>query len=93
MSEAGRPLRSQPRVISTDYTPVDCGLHSEYERLVMQGRECTLGWCDAAGKTYRQRVTPTDIFTRDREEYLQVIDAGGVTRNIRLDRIRHCTPA
>ena len=77
----------------TDYTPVDCGLHSAYELLVMQRRSCLLGWRDAPGNEYRQVVTPTDLFTRNREEYLRVIDADGVTHNIRLDRVRHCTPA
>ena len=77
----------------TDYTPVDCGLHSEYELLVMQQRGCLLGWRDVPGNEYRQLVTPTDLFTRNREEYLRVIDADGVTHNIRLDRVRHCTPA
>jgi len=76
----------------TDYKPVDCGLHSEYERLIIQRRSCKLGWQDASGTVHIQVVTPTNLYTRTSEEFMVVTDAAGVTHAIRLDRIRHCTP-
>ena len=59
----------------------------------MQHRNCTLSWTDAAGTAHIQLVTPTDLCTRNREEFMIVTDNAGVTHTIRLDRIRHCTPA
>jgi len=76
----------------TDYKPIDCGLHSEYELLIMQHRNCTLAWKDAAGSAHIQLVTPTDLYTRNSEEFMVVTDTAGVTHAIRLDRIRHCNP-
>ena len=76
----------------TDYRPIDCGLHSEYELLVMEHRSCRLGWRDPSGTGYSRLVTPTDLYTRNHEEYLQVTDTSGVIHDIRLDRIQHCTP-
>lgn len=76
----------------TDYIPIDCGQHSEYELLIMQHRSCRLGWRDAAGSMHTRVVTPTDLRTRNNAEYLEVTDAAGVTLELRLDRIQHCTP-
>jgi Rho-binding antiterminator len=77
----------------TNYKPVDCGLHSEYELLIMQRRSCRLGWHDIEGTRHTRVVTPTDLYTRNSEEFMRVTDAGGVSLEIRLDRIRYCTPA
>ena len=77
----------------TDYKPVDCGLHSEYELLIMQHRNCTLAWKDATGSAHIRLVTPTDLYTRNSEEFMVASDSAGVTHEIRLDRIRHCTPS
>ena len=81
------------RMKPTDYKPIDCGLHSTYELLIMQHRSCRLGWHDANGTVHIQVVTPTDLYTRDGEEFMVVADTNGVTQEIRLDRLRHCTPA
>lgn len=75
------------------YRPVDCGLHSSYELLIMQHRSCRLDWYDATGAMHTRIVVPTDLYTRNSEEFMIVTDAAGVTHTIRLDRIRHCTPS
>jgi Rho-binding antiterminator len=94
LSEASKPQRADHyRVKPTDYKPVDCGLHSGYELLIMQRRCCTLDWRDAAGRVRIQVVTPTDLHTRNGAEFMEVTDAAGMTLEIRLDRIQHCTPA
>lgn len=76
----------------TDYKPIDCGLHSTYELLIMQQRNCRLGWHDAAGTVHTLIVTPTDLCTRNSEEFMVMTDTTGRTHEIRLDRIQHCTP-
>lgn len=81
------------RVNPTDYQPVDCGLHSAYELLVLQHRSCTLDWYDAAGTLHSLVVTPTDLYTRNGEEFMAVTDNRGAAHAIRLDRIRRCEPA
>jgi transcriptional antiterminator Rof (Rho-off) len=79
-------------VIPTDYKPIDCGLHSAYELLIMQQRRCRLDWSDAAGTVHLEVVVPTDLYTRHGAEFMAATDSGGVLHEIRLDRIRHCTP-
>jgi Rho-binding antiterminator len=75
----------------TDYTPVDCGLHSEYELAIMHRDKLKLTWRDADGKTCSDTITPTDLRTRNSKEFLVVSDADGMEREIRLDRILHCS--
>lgn len=77
---------------STDYQPVHCGLHSEYELLVLQRRSCRLDWSDAAGTMRSLIVTPTDLYTRNSAEFMSVTDRLGEVHEIRLDRIRRCEP-
>jgi len=70
----------------TDYQPIDCDLYSEYECAIVQNRRLQLVWRDDTGTVHLEVVTPVDLRTRNREEYLLVGDA----REIRLDRIlRH----
>ena len=71
----------------TDYTPVDCGLHSEYELAIMHRDRLTLSWRDTNGITRVEAVTPFDLRKRNREEFLAVRDANGAQQEIRLDRI------
>jgi len=71
----------------TDYTPVDCGLHSEYELAIMHRDKLKLTWSDADGETCIDTITPTDLRTRNSEEFLVVSGADGMEFEIRLDRI------
>ena len=72
----------------TDYTPIDCDLHSQYELAVLQHRKLRLSWCDADGTLHIESVTPTDLLTRNREEFMIVSTEHGVELEIRLDRIK-----
>jgi Rho-binding antiterminator len=72
----------------TDYIPVDCRLHSEYELAVMHKQKYRLTWCDTDGIVYLESVTPTDLLARNNEEYLKVVNNEGVEQEIRLDRIK-----
>ncbi|NNJ95385.1 MAG: transcriptional antiterminator, Rof [Halobacteria archaeon] len=73
----------------SDYTPVDCGLHSAYELAIMQRRRLALSWHGEQAE-YRDTVTPVDLFTRDVGEYLRVRDSRDLGHSIRLDRIMAC---
>jgi len=71
----------------TDYTPIDCGLHSEYELAIMRGRSLQLRWRDEDGQTHDERLRPLDLQACNREEFLIVENRNGERLRLRLDRI------
>ncbi len=71
----------------TDYTPIDCSLHSEYELAIMHGTRLQVSWRDAEGSLRIEVLVPVDLRTRQGEEFLAAIDHVGNEREIRLDRI------
>jgi len=78
------------RMEPTDYLPIDCNLYSEYECAIVQHQRLQLAWRDDEGMVHLEIITPLDLQTRSREEYLLVSDARQLVREIRLDRIlRH----
>jgi transcriptional antiterminator Rof (Rho-off) len=77
----------------TDYTPVDCGLHSSYELAIMQHQLVRLSWLDNEASVHTDTVLPTDLVTRNGEEFMRITRAGGDSLDIRLDHIRRFEPA
>ena len=77
----------------TDYTPVDCGLHSSYELAIMQHQLVRLSWLDNEASMHTETVLPTDLVTRNGEEFMRITRAGGDSLEIRLDHIRRFEPA
>lgn len=73
----------------TDYTPVDCGLHSEYELACMHQDRLKLSWRDAAGEVHIETIIPLDLRTHNSEEFMVVAGTDGTELEIRLDRITH----
>jgi len=71
----------------TDYIPVDCGLHSEYELAILRQQSLRLTWRDPQGTVHLGVYRPLDLRTRHGEEFLVVTDAQGVESLIRLDYI------
>lgn len=71
----------------SDYTPIPCGLYSQYEVAILHRDTLRLHWRDAAGMDHIDRVLPTDLQIRDHGEYLLGEDANGTALAIRLDRI------
>jgi Rho-binding antiterminator len=71
----------------TDYRPVDCALHSEYELAILQRRRIRLDWLDGTAERRRERVLPIDLITHRGEEFLVVRLDNGCSTEIRLDRI------
>jgi Rho-binding antiterminator len=76
----------------TDYTPIDCGIYSEYELAIMQQNVLQLTWQDADGTMHIGVCQPLDLRTRQGEEFMLVRDAAGMEREIRLDHIMRYNP-
>lgn len=68
------------------YAPVSCVFHERLEFAVLRGLELDLTWSDAAG-TRRDRVRPSDVYTRDGAEWLVFRRGDGDQAVVRLDRI------
>jgi transcriptional antiterminator Rof (Rho-off) len=71
----------------TDYRPVDCALHSEYELAIMQQRRLHLTWQGNDATTHIEVIMPTDLYTPQGEEYMVITRGNGQVEDIRLDRI------
>lgn len=71
----------------TDYRPVDCALHSEYELAIMQRRRLHPGWLGNDAMPRIKVVMPADLYTRQGEEYMVVTRSNGQVEYIRPDCI------
>ncbi|HFD79244.1 MAG TPA: transcriptional antiterminator, Rof [Gammaproteobacteria bacterium] len=71
----------------SDYRPIDCGLHSEYELAILRAQHLRLRWRDEQDRVRQEVVLPTDLQTRHHEEFLIARDPAGGQLRIRLDRI------
>lgn len=71
----------------SDYRPVSCQVHSEYELAIMRRTRLPLRWQDERGREFQALVLPLDLRTRGGAEYLVVRLPGGELREVRLDRI------
>ena len=69
------------------YTPIECGLHSEYELAIMHKDKCILKWNDVNNMQQTETVHPLDIFTKNKQEFLKVIKTDNSMLEIRLDKI------
>ncbi|HHH44135.1 MAG TPA: transcriptional antiterminator, Rof [Gammaproteobacteria bacterium] len=71
----------------TDYVPIDCDLHSEYELRILQQRPLRVRWRDPDGQHHIETLQPLDLVTRNREEFLVAENRQGQRLEIRLDYI------
>ena len=75
----------------SDYKPIACALHDQYEIAIMHRQVLHIEWQDASGKSHMADVMPVDIRVAGGEEFLVArrVDAqeGGEPLEIRLDRI------
>ncbi len=71
----------------TDYVPIDCGLHSEYERAILQKQRLQIVWRDPDGTHHIETIAPLDLLTSAGEEFLVGHTATGARLEIRLDYI------
>lgn len=70
-----------------DYQPIDCGLYSTYEVAIMQRRRWRMHWRDETGDDHLETLRPTDLQTRNGQEFMYALTDDGAERCIRLDRI------
>jgi Rho-binding antiterminator len=71
-----------------DYTPIDCGLYSEYELAILHGKRLRTSWCQPDGRARVEVLKPRDLQTRNHEEYLIAEKPDGQQLELRLDYIR-----
>lgn len=71
----------------TDYTPIDCGLYSEYELAILQQRRLRITWCADDGQSRIDALTPVDLLTRNHAEFLIAENGTGQRLELRLDYI------
>ena len=72
---------------NSDYTPIPCGLYSEYEVAILHRTPLQFTWRDEHGAEHSERLIATDLQTRNHCEYLIAENSEGTPRELRLDQI------
>ncbi len=72
---------------TTDYVPIACSLHSEYELAILHRQPLHLIWTEN-NVIHDEVVLPLDLKTEHHEEFLLCRSKDGSMREIRLDHIR-----
>lgn len=70
----------------TNYIPVSCDLHSQYELAIMHNSKLELSWLED-NEPVTATVIPRDIQTRNHAEYLIAETLDGKKTEFRLDHI------
>ena len=76
---------------TTDYQPIACARYDVYESAITRRQRLQLVW-HTDGVDHAQCVLPTDMETRDGEEFLIASDVHNNPLRIRLDKIRKVIP-
>ncbi len=76
-----------PENRNTDYVPISCDTHSEYELAILRRRKLRLLWQED-NVIHDLWILPLDLQTRCGEEFLIGRNQAGETLTLRLDRIR-----
>lgn len=69
------------------YQPIACETYSQYELAIMHRESLRIAWRDDQGHSHLSTITPTDLQTKNHEEFLLATDQQGKALRIRLDRI------
>lgn len=72
---------------NTAYTPVSCELHSQYELAIMHKNKLCLSWIDEGKLVSETDITPVDVQTKNKAEFLIAKTAEQHELIIRLDQI------
>jgi len=78
--------------MNKDYTPIACNLYSEYELHIMHQNHLKLSYFGASNLTRIETLLPINLRTHKKAEYLIARSLTGVSRVLRLDRIRALEP-
>lgn len=71
----------------TEYTPIDCGLHSEYELAIIQKRKLRVRRTEPSGQSHIEILQPVDLISRHHEEFMLAETNVHKIIEIRLDYI------
>ncbi len=74
------------------YSPVSCEVHSGYELAIIRKQVLSITWQDEQNKTHQQQLSPYDVITEQKTEYLLAKDSNGKNKKIRLDKIIEAHP-
>lgn len=73
--------------MTTDYTPIACGIHDRLELAIMRAEPVSMAWRDEDGQEHVGSLRLLDVRTRNKEEFLLAQDTRGQQWEIRLDRL------
>jgi len=69
------------------YKPVTCELHSQYELAIMHKNKLQLSWLANGETVTESNISPLDVQTKNKAEYLIAVTATNKNLCIRLDHI------
>lgn len=69
------------------YTPIECGLHSEYELAIMHKSRIKINWKEPDNSLHTETATPIDLIVKEKQEFLKIKTIDDVIHEIRLDKI------
>ena len=78
--------------MSNDYQAVSCETHSKYQLAIIRGQQLRISWQPPTGSSITEILKPHDVITHQGAEYLLALDAHGVDKKIRLDKILEAYP-
>jgi Rho-binding antiterminator len=79
-------------MMNKDYTPIACALYSEFELHIMHQDPLKLCYLGARNLSRIETLLPINLRTRKKAEFLIARSLSGVSRVLRLDRIRSIDP-
>lgn len=69
------------------YQPISCDLHSQYELAIMHKNKLSLSWLEDGEVVTGTGITPVDVQTKNKAEYLIAKTAEQQDLCLRLDHI------
>lgn len=74
-------------VKDSDYTPIDCATHSQFELHIMHKDSLKVCWNDEVGMTHIDIIQPYDLQSSKQGEYMYAYSSEKQRLQIRLDKI------
>ena len=71
----------------SNYTPIECGLQSEYELAIMHKTKSEFIWIDINKTQHSVTAEPIDLLVRDKQEFLKIKTTKNEIIEIRLDKL------
>lgn len=69
------------------YQPISCALHSQYELAIMHQNKLQLSWLSEGQLVTETDISPIDVQTKNKAEYLIAVTADNKNLCLRLDHI------